>query len=353
MSSEYQVYDTESTPDEDTVLEIRDANVTYDMGRGQARVLNDVDIDIHRGEVFGIVGESGSGKSMFASTILDAVEDPGIASGEIMYYPEDGTPVDILDLGTRDAKRIRWEEIALVSQGAMSSFNPVKPIRTHFEETLSAHNADHDEGMARAREIMHDLNLDVDSVMDAYQHELSGGQRQRALVALGLILDPEVLILDEPTASLDLLMQRSILRLLMQIKEDYDLTLILISHDLPVVSGFADRLGVMYSFEFVEVGDTEDVLRNGAHPYTRALLQSTPDLDADVDDIKTIEGSSPDPVNIPTGCPYHPRCPIRKDRCEMETPDLVEAEGDNAVACFYPDEARRELSTPLSLEDSQ
>ena len=348
MSSDYQTFDAETPADPDTILEIRNANVTFDMGRGQARVLNDVNLDVNRGEVLGIVGESGSGKSMFMSTILDAVEDPGIASGEVTYHPADGQPVNVLDLDASDTKRIRWEEIALVSQGAMSAFNPVKPIRTHFEETLSAHNADEDAGMERAREIMRDLNLEPDTVLDAYQHELSGGQRQRALVALGVLLDPEVLILDEPTASLDLLMQRRILRLLLKIKEEYDLTLIVVSHDLPIVSGFADRIAVMYSFDIVELGETDDVLREAAHPYTRALLQSTPDLDSSIENIMTIEGSSPDPVNIPEGCPYHPRCPISRDRCEVENPELLELEDQQRVACFYPEESRREILTPFS-----
>jgi len=338
--------------DRDTILEVRDATVTYEMSRGQARVLNGVDLDVYRGETLGIVGESGSGKSMFASTLMDAVEEPGLLQGSITYYPEGADPVEITELEGGDTKRLRWEEIALVSQGAMSAFNPTKPIRTHFEETLSAHNADKDEGMDRARSIMRDLNLDPDDILDEYQHELSGGQRQRALVALGLVLEPEVLILDEPTAALDLLMQRSILRLLYNIKEEYDITLIVISHDLPVVSGFVDRLGVMYAFEFVELGETRDVMHEGAHPYTRALMRSTPNLAMGVDEITTIEGSTPDPINIVSGCSYSPRCPVADDRCSIEDPDLIELEDDHDVACFYPDRARDELPVKLSEDDS-
>jgi oligopeptide/dipeptide ABC transporter ATP-binding protein len=348
MSSEYQTFGDDASGDEDTILEIQGANVTFDMGRGQARVLNDVDLDVYRGEVLGIVGESGSGKSMFMSTILDAVEDPGIASGDVTYYPDEGEPVNVLELDKGDTRRLRWEEIALVSQDAMSSFNPVKPIRSHFEETLAAHNADEDEGMERAREVMRDLNLDPEEILDSYQHELSGGQSQRSLVALGLLLDPEILILDEPTASLDLLTQRSILQLLMKVKDEYDLTLIIVTHDLPIVSGFADRLGVMYAFQMAELGETETVLRDGAHPYTRALIRSTPDLESDVDDIVTVQGKTPDPVNIPSGCPYHPRCPLARERCQEEVPELLELEDDQEVACFYPDEARRELPIQLS-----
>lgn len=353
MSGLTQTESAESTQKHDVVLEVNNANVNYRMSRGQARVLNDVSIDIRRGEVLGVVGESGSGKSLFASTLLDDVADPGQLSGEITYHPEDGDPINLLDLGTRDLRRIRWEEIAMMFQGAMGSFNPTKPIRTHFEETLKAHNADKEEGMERAREIMGDLNLDPDRVLDSYQHQLSGGQRQRILIALSLILEPEVLILDEPTASLDLLMQRSILRLLYDIKDDYGLTLVIITHDLPVVAGFADRLAVMYAFEFVEIGETEDVMRNGAHPYTRALLRSTPSIDSSIENIERIEGSSPDPVNIPSGCSYHPRCPVSSDRCEIEDPELLNLEDDHRAACFYTDQAKNSIPVSLTGGDDE
>ncbi|WP_276255861.1 ABC transporter ATP-binding protein [Halomontanus rarus] len=344
---------SEPRSSQEPILEVRDANVTFRMGRGQARVMDDINIDIYRGETLGIVGESGCGKSVFASSLLNAVEDPGQLSGEITYYPENGEPVDLLELGTSDLKRIRWREIATVFQGAMSSFNPTKPIKSHFEETLEAHNEDKEEGMERTRGIMRDLNLDPERILETYQHELSGGQRQRVLLALSLLLEPDVIVLDEPTAALDLLMQRTILRLLHEIKDEYDLTLVFITHDLPVIAGFADRLGVMYAFDFVELGETEDVMRNGAHPYTRALIQSTPTLDMAIEDIQTVDGSSPDPINIPSGCSYHPRCPISDDRCEIEEPELLTFEEDQQVACFYPEKAKREIEIPLSGGESR
>ncbi|MCU4743985.1 ABC transporter ATP-binding protein [Halobacteria archaeon AArc-m2/3/4] len=338
----------------DTIIEVRNASVTFDMNRGRGRVLDDVDLDVYRGETLGIAGESGSGKSMLASALLDAVEDPGMLTGDVTYYPEDGDPIDILELDNSDLQRLRWEEIAMVFQGAMDSFNPTVPIKAHFVDTLEAHNADVEEGLQRARSIMHDLNLDPERILevDTYQHELSGGQRQRILIALSLILEPELLVLDEPTGALDLLMQRKILKLLHEIKDDYNLTMLIVSHDLPIISAFADRVGVMYAFELVERGDVEDVLYNPSHPYTRSLLRATPDPQTPLDEITTVDGSAPDPVNIPSGCTFHPRCPVAGDRCEIEEPDMVEVddETEHVASCFYQEEGKEEIPAPVSKE---
>jgi len=347
----------ESDGAQDTILEVRDATVTYDMDRGQARVLDDINLDIERGETFGVAGESGCGKSMLASGLLDGVPEPGILSGEITYYPQEGDPIDLLELSASELRRVRWEEIAMVFQGAMNSFNPVKPIKSHFIDTINAHNADKEARMEHARELLVDLNLDPDRILspETYGHNLSGGQKQRVLIALSLLLEPEVLVLDEPTASLDLLMQRNILGLLQDVKERFNLTMVVVSHDLPIISAFADRVGVMYAFEMVEKGDVDDVLYNASHPYARSLLRATPDLMTPLEGIQTVEGTSPDPVNTPSGCSFHPRCPVADDRCEIEDPNLVEMdEGtDHRAACFYTDQGKEAISTVLSKEDDQ
>jgi peptide/nickel transport system ATP-binding protein len=319
----------------DSILEIRNTSVTFDMNRGESRVLDDVDIDIERNEIFGIVGESGSGKSMLASALLDAVVNPGVLSGEITYYPEDGPPENILDYNDRERKEFRWEQVSMVFQGAMSSFNPVREIRTHFVETLTAHDYDIDAGMQRARQLLRDLYLDPDRVLDAYPHELSGGMKQRALIALSLILEPEVLVMDEPTAALDLLMQRSIISLIETLQERYDLTIVFITHDLPLVADIADRVGVLYAFEFAEIGPTAEILEDPAHPYTRLLLKSTPNLDSPIEAMRPVEGSAPDPVNVPTGCSFHPRCPLADEQCESHDPDATEINPTHHVHCHH------------------
>ena len=341
MTASHSSTATSAVDASDTIIELRNASVTYDDG--DSYVLDDVSIDIERNEIIGIVGESGSGKSMLASALLDAIPDPGLLSGEVSYYPEGGDRVDVLDLDAASLKELRWEEISMVFQGAMSSFNPTMKVGGHFEETLDAHDADRKAGMARARELLEDLYLDPERVLDSYPHELSGGMQQRALIALSLVLEPDVLVMDEPTAALDLLMQRSILVLLEKLQEKYDLTMVFITHDLPLVASLADRLAVMYAFELVEVGPTEEILGHASHPYTRALLNATPNLDAPLEEMEAIEGSSPAPINVPDGCSFRPRCPLADESCRVDAPEDSTVVDDHTVACHHWEDSADEI----------
>jgi peptide/nickel transport system ATP-binding protein len=343
-----------SVPDvEDPILTVRDASVTFDMERGESRVLDDVNIDVERQEILGIVGESGSGKSMFASALLDAVVDPGQVYGDIQYYPDDGDQKSILDLPEDELKRVRWEEIAMVFQGAMSSFNPTMTIRGHFKETLRAHDYDVTEGMEHAHELLENLYLEPERVLDSYPHELSGGMSQRALMALSLLLEPEVLVMDEPTAALDLLMQRSILGLLEDLQDTYDLSIVFITHDLPLVAGLADRLAVMYAFEFAEIGPAGEIVENPTHPYTRSLLRAVPNLDAPLSEMKPIDGSAPDAVNVPSGCSYHPRCPLATERCTIEDPDYHDVSAEHKTACFHWEKSEAEIPLEFDVDPDE
>ena len=352
--------ETPDEPSETPIITVRNASVSYDMERGESRVLDDVSISIREGEILGVVGESGSGKSMFASSLLNAVPPPGILDGEIIYH-RDGEEIDLLDLSPEELRRLRWEDVAMVFQGAQSSFNPTITIRDHFEETLLAHEYELESGMAHARQLLSDLYLDPDRVLDSYPHELSGGMQQRALIALSLVLEPDVLVMDEPTAALDLLMQRSILSLLDDVKERYGLTIVFITHDLPLVAGLADRLAVMYAFEFIEVGKTADVFAEPTHPYTRALLNAIPNLDTPRSAMKPIDGAAPDPVNVPQGCSYHPRCPLATAECKTEDPPFFESGDEHHSACLHWERAIEEIplsksageATPDPVEGSQ
>ncbi|RRJ30106.1 ABC transporter ATP-binding protein [Halocatena pleomorpha] len=320
---------------DDVAIEIRDLAVTFGVDRGESNVVRNVDLDVYREETLGIVGESGSGKSMVALSLLDAVPEPGTVSGEVTYYPEDGDPISVLDLDPEELRRFRWEQVAMVFQGAMTSFNPVMSIRDHFRETLQDHGYDVPAGMERGKEILEQLYLDPDRVLDSHPHELSGGMQQRTLIALSLLLEPEVLLLDEPTAALDLLMQRSIIDLLRGIRETFDLTLVFITHDLPLLTKIADRMAVMYAFDFVEITETDQLLYHSAHPYTRALLSTTPDLTTPPDEIRTIEGNKPDPVEYISGCSYHPRCPMAEEKCHSIEPELMTVETEHEASCHY------------------
>ncbi|MFP9190143.1 dipeptide ABC transporter ATP-binding protein [Natrialbaceae archaeon A-CW1-1] len=347
---------TETTGDRlhqgsDTILEMRGTTVQFGMDRGVSRVLDDVSMDIERDEILGIVGESGSGKSMFASALLDAVAPPGELSGEITYYPRDGDPVDVLNLTDEELRLLRWEEISMVFQGAMSSWNPTMKVGDHFLETLRAHNFEAEAGMDRAHQLLSDLYLDPERVLTSYPHELSGGMKQRALIALSLVLEPEVLVMDEPTAALDLLMQRSILKLLQEVQAKYDITLIFITHDLPLVAELADRLAVMYAFEFAEVGPTDEILEEATHPYTRALLNSTPNLSTSVEAMQPIDGSSPDPVDTPEGCSYHPRCSLATEECRDSPPEFRETGPSHHAACYHWEQAAEEIPFTREVPD--
>ncbi|EMA06261.1 ABC transporter ATP-binding protein [Haloferax denitrificans] len=337
---------------EHNVLEITNASVAFAMERGDARVLDDVSINVRRGEVLGVVGESGSGKSMLADSMLDAIDSPGTLTGDVVFNPpEGGEPIKVNDLSKEELRRFRWERVSMVVQGALDSFNPTLSIGDHFVETLRAHDYDIQAGMERARQLISDVHLEPDRVLDAYPHELSGGMKQRALIALSLILDPDVLVMDEPTAALDLLMQQSILKLLSELKAEYDLTIVIVTHDLSHVARISDRLAVMYAFELLELGPVQDIVMDPAHPYTRELLNSIPDIDADLDEMASIEGTSPDPLNVPKGCSYHTRCPLADEQCRATNPDLIEVSDGHGAACFYTDEARETI--PLKKEVSK
>lgn len=333
----------------DPILEVKNAKVTYDGG--ETYVLDNVTFSIERNEILGVVGESGSGKSMLASALLDAIPAPGHLSGEVLYHPDQNTTVDVLEFSDSELMEYRWAEVSMVFQGAMSSFNPTMKVGAHFKDTLKAHNRVVPEGLDFARELLSDLYLDPERVLDSYPHELSGGMQQRALIALSLLLEPEVLVMDEPTAALDLLMQRSILLLLEEIKEKYDVTMVFITHDLPLVASLADRMAVMYAFELVEAGPRDQIIGDSGHPYTRALLNSTPNIDAPLEDMQPIPGKSPAPVNVPAGCSYADRCPLATDTCRQEDPVFEDIGDGHTVACHHWRQATEEIELTFNQDE--
>jgi len=315
----------------DTIISVEGLRVFYHSLRGPVKALDGVYMNVLRNEVLGVVGESGSGKSTLAHAILRILPPNARIIGGSIYF----NGLDLVKIPENKFKDIRWRRISLVPQAALNALNPTMKIRDHFLETARAHGiANREEVIDRASKLLETLRLEPDRVMNSYPHELSGGMKQRVLIALALLLDPEVVILDEPTTALDVLTQRAILDLLKDLKSKLDITMIFITHDIAVIADLADRVVVMYAGKVMEIGDVYTIFRNPAHPYTKALIASIPSLVGRVEDMRPIPGSPPDLINPPPGCRFHPRCPYATDRCKREEPPLVEVEPGHYVACW-------------------
>jgi len=258
--------------DSDPVLDVRDLTVEYDG----MTVLDGLDLEVCRGECLGVLGEPEAGKSTLCSALLAAVDDPGRTSGSITFYPDDSDPVDVLDLEGRALRYFRWERVSLVGEDALVAFNPSMRVRGHVEDVLRAHGASVRRGIGRASSLLDEFGLDPDGVLEAYPHELSGGAKLRAQLALALVLEPDVLVVDEPPGAIELLGRGNRLA---SLRDRFDLTVVLASRDLTLVAALADRLAALYGGEIVETGPTADVTDSPAHPYTRDLVASFRDAD--------------------------------------------------------------------------
>jgi len=313
------------------LLSIRDLSVYY----SGVKVVSDVDLDVLRGETLAIVGESGAGKTTIANTIMRILPESASigSSSRIIYYGMDNNGVDLLKLDEDTfSRKIRWREISMVFQSALNALNPTIRVYDHFAETAKAHEIRDDGEIKRiSKELLELVGLDAERVLRMYPIELSGGMKQRVLIALALMLRPKLVILDEPTTALDVVTQRNILLLLKDLKSKYNLTYILITHDLALVADFADRVAITYAGRVVEIGSVFDIFYEPLHPYTRGLLQSIPKL-GDFREPESIPGSTPDYRRLPPGCPFHPRCPYAMDICRKMEPKPVYV-GDRLVRC--------------------
>ncbi|SNY73353.1 ABC transporter ATP-binding protein [Paractinoplanes atraurantiacus] len=306
------------------VLEIRNLNVDYGLGDKAVHAVRDVSLTLHRGEVLGLAGESGSGKSTLAYGLTRLLPPPGvITGGQVIYHPEGGQPYDVLALTDRKLRQFRWAETAIVFQGAMNSLNPVHKISTQLTDVLRAHEpkmSEHTRG-ARAREMLKLVGISPDR-MDAYPHQLSGGMRQRVMIGMALILQPQVVIMDEPTTALDVVMQRQILGQLIELRERLGFSVIFITHDLSLLVEFSNRIAIMYGGRIVEEAPAATIYRDALHPYSAGLLASFPALRGPKRELAGIPGSPPDLAGMPSGCSFHPRCPKAFDPCPTTIPVL-------------------------------
>jgi peptide/nickel transport system ATP-binding protein len=306
------------------VLEIKNLNVGYGLGDQGVRAVRDVNLTLHRGEVLGLAGESGSGKSTLAYGMTRLLAPPGvITGGQVIYHPAEGDSYDVLGLSDERLRKFRWAETAIVFQGAMNSLNPVHKISTQLTDVLEAHEPKMSETsrLARAREMLKLVGISPDR-MDAYPHQLSGGMRQRVMIGMALILQPQAVIMDEPTTALDVVMQRQILGQLIELRERLGFSVVFITHDLSLLVEFSNRIAIMYGGRIVEEAPAASLYRDSLHPYSAGLLSSFPALRGPRRELAGIPGSPPDLKGMPTGCSFHPRCPRAFEPCPEHIPVL-------------------------------
>jgi len=324
---------------EEALVNIRGLTVEFRIPRGILRAVDNVDLDIYKGEVLGLAGESGCGKSVLAHAMLKIVDPNGyIKSGKVIFNLE-GKKIDVLSLSKEELRKFRWSKAAIVFQGAMNSFNPLIRIGDHFIDTVEDHegHVSKTSVFETAARLLKEVRLDASQVLRMFQHEMSGGMKQRTLIALSFILSPNFIILDEPTSALDVLTQKFIVKLLRDIHDKTGLTMLFITHDLAVLAEIADRIAIMYLGNIVEIADTESIFYDPKHPYTEALIKAIPSITGSLEDLRPLPGPVPDPVNPPSGCKFHPRCPKRMDVCAKVKPKLVDIGGGRMVACHLYD----------------
>jgi peptide/nickel transport system ATP-binding protein len=312
------------------LLSVRDLRVTYGSSAGPVPAVRGVSFDLAPGETLGLAGESGCGKSTVAGAILRLLPQGTTVEGEVLLDGE-----DVLTMRPGRLRAVRWDEVAIVFQGALHALNPVQRVGAQIAEAVLAHRAvGQRESAVRVRELLELVGL-PGARADDYPHQLSGGQRQRILIALALACDPRVLIADEPTTALDVMVQAQVLALLEELQRELGLALLFITHDLSTLASVCERTAVMYAGRVVEEGPSDAVFHRAAHPYARALAAAFPVIGDDAHRLNPsgLGGDPPDPRALPDGCPFHPRCRHSQDKCTTAVPELRRAGEGRSAAC--------------------
>lgn len=322
-----------------TLLEVNDLHVTY-AGDPDVHAVRGVSFTLEKGETLGIVGESGCGKTTLAQAIMGALPKNGqITGGEILF---DGQ--DVTNLSKRELRKIRWEKMSMISQSAMNSLDPVYRVKDQIREAIQEHrDASDKECYERGRELMELVGIDPDRIED-YPHQLSGGMRQRVIIAMSLALDPDLIIADEPTTALDVIVQEQILYRIKELQRELGNSMMMVTHDISVVAETCDSMVVMYGGEVMEAGDVHEIFDNAHHPYTLGLQNAFPSVEGERRDLTSIPGSPPDLSNPPTGCPFASRCPFSAPECSEPLQEKEPVEG-HRVRCHEPvpfEQMRRE-----------
>ena len=312
------------------LLSVNGLKVEYWTRRGKVRAVEDVSFTIDKGETMGIVGESGCGKSTLGLSLMRLVPYPGrIVKGKILLKGR-----DILGFSANELRNLRGKDISYVFQDPMTSLNPIKKVGAHFVELIRAHEprVSEKDAVVRTRKLLKDVGIQSDRIGD-YPHQLSGGMRQRVMIALAIALNPSLVIADEPTTALDVIVQAKILDLLNALRDAYGMALVLITHDLSIVLERSDKIIVMYAGHMVEYARSKDIYRNPQHPYTQGLLKAIPNVELDEQTLDAIAGFPPDLLDLPKGCRFWPRCYCAKEGCREEEPPLANTEPDHYVRC--------------------
>jgi len=318
-----------------TVLSVEKLKVYYRTEKGLVKAVDNVTFSIDEEETMGLVGESGCGKSTLGSTLLKILPNNAIVEGKIFLNGE-----EIVSKPEKEMQKIRGVKVSMIFQDPMTSLNPIMKIEDHFIETILTHKPDltRDEAREMAIKALESVGIDKSRIKD-YPFQFSGGMRQRVMIALAIVLNPVMLIADEPTTSLDVIVQAQILELLKDLKNKYKMSMLLITHDLGVVAEMADRIGVMYAGHLVELGKSEKIYYEPKHPYTKALLESIPNTNIEDKELRFIPGSPPDLVDPPKGCRFAPRCPKAKKICWEREPPVFDVDGTQ-VKCWIYEEGK-------------
>lgn len=299
----------------------------------KVRAVDNVSFQVMENEILGIAGESGCGKSTLLKTLIGLIKPPLSVIGGEIYYKYDGKEVNILK-SSSDLKELKWKVFSYVPQGSMNVLNPTRKIIKTFEDVIKVHLnvTNNDEIRNMVGEHLKSLGLPLE-VLNSFPHQLSGGMRQRVTIALATILKPKVIITDEATTALDVVVQRGVIQLLKRIQSEFKNTIIMVTHDMGVHANMADRIIIMYAGKLVEIGSAKDIFKNPLHPYTRYLIESLPKI-GDKTIRRSVPGAPPSLLNPPSGCRFHPRCPYAMNECKEMVPDLIEVEKGHKVACF-------------------
>ena len=313
------------------ILKIEDLVIQYDTDSGCVHALNGLSLTLREGETLGLVGETGAGKTTLARSIMGLIQCPPgkIVSGKILYRGE-----DLLTMKEKHRQSIRGKEISMIFQDPMTSLNPVTTVGDQIAEAVMAHEKiSKKQAWEKALEMLETVGISRERAND-YPHQFSGGMKQRVIIAIALVLNPKILLADEPTTALDVTIQAQVLDTIQALRKKLDMSMILITHDLGIVAQTCEQVAIIYGGEVVEYADVFTIFENRMHPYTQGLFNSIPKLNEDVNRLVPIEGLMPDPTNLPTGCKFCTRCQYATDRCREEHPEMIDVGNGHLVRCF-------------------